>query len=59
MWNRKTKTEILQPFLSELYDNPTFPAEIYLHLFLGRDDVPKESVFYCLGSLIRKRFLQA
>ena len=51
MWNKKTKPKILQSFLSELYDNPTFPAEIYLGLFLGRDDVPKESVF-CLGNLI-------
>ena len=52
MWDKKTKPEILQPVSSELYDNPTVPAEIYLELFLGSDGVSEESVFCWLGNII-------
>lgn len=53
-WNKKTKSETLQPFSSELYKNSMFPAETYLGLFLGSDDVLKESekfVFCWFGNL--------
>lgn len=52
IWNIRQKPEILQPFLSELYENSVFLAEIYLGLLSGKDEVPKECVFCCLGNLI-------